>query len=183
MSSYELPGEALLPRGDNFSSGSSQIAKRRKIRIDCLPVSDQRFKTIPEEVLDLVRLASQTDGHAIGGKASDALSPAELTVLTNYGLKPVSEVTTGDILAIPLARPDADENNDIGFIHSTNFLAARVFRTPQGVGSPVYCEKLAVRAPIEDDDEDTHKLVAGIACRFVVQDEFVLHLLTLSGKD
>ena len=57
------------------------------------------------------------------------------------------------------------------------------FRTPQGVGSPVYCEKLGVRAPIEEGDAETNKLVESIACRFVVQDEFVSHLIILRGEE
>ena len=180
MSSVE--SQRVLSRDNNFS-GSGQIAKRRKLMIDRLPVSDQRFQRIPEAVLSLVQLAGKTNGLAFAGRTGEALSPAEKTVLKNYDLRAISEVETGDILAIPLARPDAEEYNDVGFIHSANFLAARIFRSAQGVGSPVYCEKLAVRAPIEVEDEDTHELVAGIAGKFVVQDESVSHLIILSGEE
>ena len=110
-----------MSSNDNNLSGSAQMSKRRKIMIDCLPVSDQRFQRLPEEVLELVRLASKTDGLAFAGKTGDALSLAEQTVLTNYAFKAISAVETGELVAIPLAKPDADESNDVGCIHSTNF--------------------------------------------------------------
>ena len=152
----------------NSVSSSAQVSKRLKIMISCLPVSDQRFQTLLEGVLELVRLASKTNGLAIGGKTGDALSPTEQTGLPNYAFKAISAVETGEVVAIPLARPDADESNDVGFVHSANFLAVRVFRTPQGVYSPVYYEKLGVRAEIEEGDEEATRLVDGVAYKFVI---------------
>ena len=91
---------------------------------------------LPEDVQEI--------GSAIGGKAGDALSLAEKTILTNYEIKTVSAVETGDVVAVPLAKPDADEMNDIGsstqptfcrlvcFTHATDLGPLHITRvTPQ----------------------------------------------------